>query len=55
MHKKNRPLYLGLLAGVLLMGVGAAYESLWCDPRAPIGASAEPEGAHRLSRDGVTV
>lgn len=54
MNKKNRPLYLGLLAGVLLMGVGAAYESLWCDPRAPTGG-AEPEGAHRLSRDGVTV
>ena len=54
MHKNNRPLYLGLLVGVLLMGTGLAYESLWCDPRAPV-ADAGAQGDHRLSRDGVTV
>ncbi|MCU1725239.1 YncE family protein [Pseudomonas sp. 5P_5.1_Bac1] len=54
MNKKNKPLYLGLMAGVLLMGIGVAYESLWCDPRAPLAVGPDL-GASRLSRDGVTV
>ncbi|MDD0974745.1 YncE family protein [Pseudomonas fontis] len=54
MIKKNRPLYLGMLTGVLLMGLGVAYESLWCDPRDAL-TQAQPEAAHRLSRDGITV
>lgn len=54
MNKKNRSLYLGLMTGVLLMGLGIAYESLWCDPRAPLAVDPNP-GASRLSRDGVTV
>ncbi|PWB33920.1 cytochrome D1 [Pseudomonas sp. SDI] len=54
MHKKNRALYLGILTGVLLMGLGVAYENLWCDPREALSEQ-EPEANHRLSRDGVTV
>lgn len=54
MHKKNKTLYLGLMTGVLLMGIGIAYESLWCDPREPLVPVADT-GASRLSRDGVTV
>ncbi|MNZ21293.1 Cytochrome D1 heme domain protein [compost metagenome] len=57
MNKKNRPLYLGLMAGLTLIGLGVSYESLWCDPRSELGAVAEsdPQALHRLSRDGVTV
>ena len=54
MNKKNKSLYLGLMTGVLLMGIGVAYESLWCDPRAPLAVGPDL-GASRLSRDGVTV
>ncbi|WP_460423712.1 cytochrome D1 domain-containing protein [Pseudomonas sp. ZL2] len=54
MTKKNRPLYLGLLAGLTLMGLGVSYESLWCDPRSEL-AESDPQGLHSLSRDGVTV
>ena len=54
MNKKNKSLYLGLMTGVLLMGIGVAYESLWCDPRAPLAVGPDL-GASRLSRDGITV
>lgn len=54
MSKKNKSLYLGLMTGVLLMGIGVAYESLWCDPRAPLAVGPDL-GASRLSRDGITV
>ncbi|MGH8381927.1 cytochrome D1 domain-containing protein [Pseudomonas sp.] len=54
MNKKNRPLYLGLMAGLTLIGLGVSYESLWCDPRSELAAS-DPQALHRLSRDGVTV
>ena len=54
MNKKNRPLYLGLLAGLTLMGLGVSYQSLWCDPRSEL-AERDPRGLHTLSRDGVTV
>lgn len=33
MNKKTRPAYLGVLLGVALIGLGVAYEKLWCDPR----------------------
>ncbi|MFK0088057.1 cytochrome D1 [Pseudomonas sp. NPDC090755] len=54
MIKKNRPLYLGLMTGLTLMGLGIAYESLWCDPREALVES-DPQALHRLSRDGVNV
>ncbi|MEE1865182.1 cytochrome D1 domain-containing protein [Pseudomonas auratipiscis] len=56
MNKKNRPLYLGLMAGLTLIGLGISYESLWCDPRSELAENApDPQALHRLSRDGVTV
>ncbi|MDF0731740.1 cytochrome D1 domain-containing protein [Pseudomonas entomophila] len=55
MNKKTRPAYLGLLLGVALIGLGVAYEELWCDPRELLQAPADPQALHRLSRDGVTV
>lgn len=58
MNKRNKPLYLGMLAGLTLIGLGISYENLWCDPRAEIaavGATTDLDSAHRLSRDGVTV
>ncbi|MBH3429873.1 cytochrome D1 domain-containing protein [Pseudomonas alkylphenolica] len=55
MNKKNRPLYLGLMAGLTLMGLGISYESLWCDPRSEVAVESDPQALHRLSRDGVTV
>ncbi len=60
MINKKGPLYLGLLTGLTLMGLGVAYESLWCDPRSELAkveadAKADPLALHRLSRDGVTV
>ncbi|MFK8332289.1 cytochrome D1 domain-containing protein [Pseudomonas sp. BJa5] len=54
MITKNRPLYLGLMTGLTLMGLGIAYESLWCDPREALVES-DSQALHRLSRDGVTV
>jgi len=54
MITKNRPLYLGLMTGLALMGLGVAYESLWCDPREALVES-DPQALHRLSRDGVNV
>lgn len=32
MNNKNRPLYLGLLVGLTLIGLGVSYESLWWRP-----------------------
>ncbi|MCO7595598.1 MULTISPECIES: cytochrome D1 [Pseudomonas] len=55
MDKKTRPAYLGVLLGVALIGLGVAYDKLWCDPRELLQAPADPQALHRLSRDGVTV
>lgn len=55
MNKKTRPAYLGLLLGVALIGLGVAYEELYCDPRELLQTPADPQALHRLSRDGVTV
>ncbi|MBF8742496.1 cytochrome D1 domain-containing protein [Pseudomonas guariconensis] len=55
MNKKNRPAYLGVMLGVALIGLGLAYDKLWCDPRELLQEPADPQGLHRLSRDGVTV
>ncbi|MHC6225784.1 YncE family protein [Pseudomonas sp. X10] len=56
MDKKNRPAYLGGLLGVALIGLGVAYEQLWCDPRELLQQpAADSQALHRLSRDGVTV
>ena len=55
MNKKTRPAYLGVLLGVALIGMGVAYEKLWCDPRELLQEAADPQALHRLSRDGVTV
>ncbi|MGE8306793.1 MAG: cytochrome D1 domain-containing protein [Pseudomonas kermanshahensis] len=55
MNKKTRPAYLGVLLGVALIGLGVAYEQLWCDPRELLQEPADPQALHRLSRDGVTV
>ena len=55
MNKKTRPAYLGVLLGVALIGLGVAYEELWCDPRELLQEPADPQALHRLSRDGVTV
>ncbi|MGC7838961.1 YncE family protein [Pseudomonas wayambapalatensis] len=55
MNRKTRPAYLGLLLGVALIGLGVAYEKLWCDPRELLQAPADPQALHRLSREGVTV
>ncbi|MFJ4050572.1 cytochrome D1 domain-containing protein [Pseudomonas hunanensis] len=55
MNKKTRPAYLGVVLGVALIGLGVAYEKLWCDPRELLQERAGPQALHRLSRDGVTV
>lgn len=55
MNKKTRPAYLGVVLGVALIGLGVAYEKLWCDPRELLQETAEPQAPHRLIRDGVTV
>ena len=55
MSGKVRPAYLGLLVGLALLGLGVAYEKLWCDPRELLQETADPSAEHRLSRDGVTV
>ncbi|MEX5503115.1 cytochrome D1 domain-containing protein [Pseudomonas putida] len=55
MNKKTRPACLGVLLGVALIGLGVAYEKLWCDPRELLQEPADPQALHRLSRDGVTV
>ncbi|MBI6898416.1 beta-propeller fold lactonase family protein [Pseudomonas putida] len=55
MNRKLRPAYLGLLLGTALIGLGVAYEKLWCDPRELLQEAADPQALHTLSRDGVTV
>lgn len=55
MNKKTRPAYLGMLLGVALIGLGVAYEKLWCDPRELLQEPEDPQAQHRLSRDGLTV
>lgn len=55
MNKKTRPAYLGVILGAALIGLGVAYEKLWCDPRELLQEPADPQALHRLSRDGVTV
>lgn len=55
MNRKLRPAYLGLLLGMALIGLGVAYEELWCDPRELLQEAGDPQARHRLSRDGVTV
>ena len=55
MNRKLRPAYMGLVLGWALIGLGVAYEKLWCDPRELLQESADPQALHRLSRDGVTV
>ena len=55
MNKKTRPAYLGVLLGVALIGLGVAYEKLWCDPRELLQEPADPQARLRRSRDGVTV
>lgn len=55
MNKKTRPAYMGLMLGMTLIGLGLAYDKLWCDPRELLQEPADPQGQHRLSRDGVTV
>lgn len=55
MNKKTRPALLGVMLGVALIGLGVAYEKLWCDPRELLQESADAQALHRLSRDGVTV
>ncbi|MFJ4109877.1 cytochrome D1 domain-containing protein [Pseudomonas sp. NPDC089758] len=54
-NKKTRPAVLGVLLGAALIGLGVAYEELWCDPRELLQEPADPQALHRLSRDGVTV
>lgn len=55
MNRKLRPAYMGLVLGWALIGLGVAYEKLWCDPRELLQEPADPQAQHRLSRDGVTV
>ncbi|MDH0733866.1 cytochrome D1 [Pseudomonas sichuanensis] len=55
MNRKLRPAYMGLVLGWALIGLGVAYEKLWCDPRELLQQPADPQALHRLSRDGVTV
>ncbi|MEN8641013.1 cytochrome D1 domain-containing protein [Pseudomonas sichuanensis] len=55
MNRKLRPAYMGLVLGWALIGLGVAYEKLWCDPRELLQEPADPQALHRLSRDGVTV
>ncbi|MFJ4156751.1 cytochrome D1 domain-containing protein [Pseudomonas sp. NPDC089752] len=52
---KLRPAYAGLLLSMALIGLGVAYEELWCDLREVQQEPADPQALHRLSRDGVTV
>ncbi len=48
MNKKNRPLYLGLMAGLTLIGLGISYESLWCDPRSELAENVpDPQALER--------
>jgi YVTN family beta-propeller protein len=54
-NKKTRPAVLGVMLGAALIGLGVAYEKLWCDPRELLQEPADPQALHRLSRDGVTV
>ncbi|MHA6159677.1 cytochrome D1 domain-containing protein [Pseudomonas sichuanensis] len=55
MNRKLRPAYMGLVLGWALIGLGVAYEKLWCDPRELLQEPADPQALHSLSRDGVTV
>lgn len=55
MDKKNRPAYLGVVLGAALIGLGVAYAMFGGDPRELLQPLADPQGLHRLSRDGVTV
>ncbi|AVD95967.1 cytochrome D1 [Pseudomonas sp. SWI36] len=55
MNKKTRPAYLGVVLGVALIGLGVAYEKLWCDPRELLQERGGSQALHRLSRDGVNV
>ncbi|MDZ3992072.1 cytochrome D1 domain-containing protein [Pseudomonas sp. Teo4] len=55
MNKKTRPALLGVMLGAALIGLGVAYEKLWCDPRELLQESADEQALHRLSRDGVIV
>ena len=43
MNKKTRPAYLGMLLGVALIGLGVAYEKLWCDPRELLQEPEDPQ------------
>ncbi|WP_409521018.1 YncE family protein, partial [Pseudomonas sp.] len=54
-NKKTRPAVLGVMLGAALIGLGVAYEKLWCDPRELLQEPDDPQALHRLSRDGVTV
>lgn len=54
-NKKTRPAVLGVLIGAALIGLGVAYETLWCDPRELLQEPSDPQALHRLSRDGLTV
>ncbi|WP_460415290.1 cytochrome D1 domain-containing protein [Pseudomonas sp. microsymbiont 2] len=55
MNRALRPAYLGLLLGAALIGLGVAYEKLWCDPRELLEQPTDPQALHTLSRDGVTI
>ncbi|PTV64124.1 cytochrome D1 domain-containing protein [Pseudomonas putida] len=55
MNKKTRPAYLGVVLGVALIGLGVAYEKLWCDPRELLQERGGSQALHQLSRDGVNV
>ncbi|QXH53776.1 cytochrome D1 [Pseudomonas fakonensis] len=55
MKRRLHPAYIGMLLGWALIGLGVAYENLWCDARELLQEPAEPETGHRLNRDGVTV
>ncbi|MFG0418811.1 cytochrome D1 domain-containing protein [Pseudomonas sp. zjy_8] len=55
MNKKTRLAYLGVVLGVALIGLGVAYEKLWCDPRELLQERGGSQALHRLSRDGVNV
>ncbi|TLP65358.1 MULTISPECIES: beta-propeller fold lactonase family protein [Pseudomonas] len=55
MKRRMHPAYIGMLLGWALIGLGVAYEKLWCDPRELLQQTPDPDTQHRLSRDGVTV
>lgn len=55
MNKKTRPALMGVMLGGALIGLGVAYEKLWCDPRELLQEAADEQALHRMSRDGVTV